>query len=133
MRAVGGSRSTTRPWSSTGTPTTSAPRAENRRVTGTYPGFSIATVSPGGCAVPPVSGANRGGTPPAPQRGREQREVRKAGPQVEPAAAGGRPEVRGPAGEPAPRAKGGRRVRPDGPGRERGCHRAAASGASLRV
>src|ERR1700722_8413740 len=47
MRAVGGGRSTPRPWSSPGTPTTSAPRAENRRVTGTYPGFSIATVSPG--------------------------------------------------------------------------------------
>src|SRR5580704_2126511 len=51
MRAEGGSRSTTRPWSSTGTPTTFAPRAPNRRRTGTYPGSSTATQSPGSSKI----------------------------------------------------------------------------------
>ena len=47
MRAEGGSRSTTRPWSSTGAPTTLMPRASNRRITGTYPGSSTGSQSPG--------------------------------------------------------------------------------------
>src|SRR5580700_7995286 len=51
MRAEGGSRSTTRPWSSTGTPTTLAPSAPNRRTTGTYPGSSTATQSPGSSKI----------------------------------------------------------------------------------
>ena len=88
---------------------------------------------PGRVAVLPMFGGDCGGDPAAPHRSREQRRVREARPEIESAAVRGRPEIRRPACEPPAWAKGGRRYRPPGRCRGRGCHHAAATGASLRV
>jgi hypothetical protein len=66
----------------------------------------------GRVAVLPVLGGDGGGDPAAPHRGREQRGIRDARPEIEPAAVRRRPEVRRPAREPRARAKGGLRARP---------------------
>ena len=88
---------------------------------------------PGRVAVLPRLGGDGGGDPAAPHRRREQRGVREAWPEIETVAVRGRPEVRRPAREPGAGAKGGRRARPLGWCRGRGCHHAAPARASLRV
>ena len=117
----------------------------------------------GWVAVLPVFGGDGGGDPAAPHRGREQRGIRDARPEIEPAAVRRRPEVRRPTREPrarakgglrarlhrasrarprrapraralrAPRARGGPRARRHGRRRVSGCHHAAAAGVAVRV
>jgi len=88
---------------------------------------------PGWVAVLPRLGGDGGGDPAAPHRRREQRGIRKARPEIETVTVRGRPEVRRPAREPGAGAKGGRRRHRLWRCRGRGCHHAAAAGASLRV
>ena len=88
---------------------------------------------PGWIAVQRMFGGDRIADPAAPQRSREQRGVRQTRPEIESAAVRWRPEVRRPAREPGIRAKGGRRARPFGRRRGRGCHHAAAAGVAVRI